>query len=223
MFFKKATKNLPDYWRDYVASLSGILDNTLADTTYVALDTETSGFDYEKDRILSIGWISLKNRKIEASSAHELFIDATHYDKKTVEIHGILKESSQEKLEELTVLKRLLADLSGAVILAHHAFFDIKMISEALGRHGLPKLQNPYIDTAFLYRLLPKTKQKIETHVTLDDLIQQFGIDAHDRHTALGDAYITAIAFLKMMSIIKPTSLKKISKSGGFWNRYRLF
>jgi DNA polymerase-3 subunit epsilon len=39
--------------------------------------------------------------------------------------------------------------------------------------------------------------------LTLDHLAKQYRIDTDDRHKALGDAYITAILFLKLVQKIK--------------------
>jgi DNA polymerase-3 subunit epsilon len=38
---------------------------------------------------------------------------------------------------------------------------------------------------------------------SLDELADKFDISKKDRHTAMGDAYITAIAFLKILNKLK--------------------
>ena len=48
-------------------------------------------------------------------------------------------------------------------------------------------------------------------HYALDDLADKFDISKKDRHTAMGDAYITAIAFLKIVK-----KLKEKKKKGEF-------
>ncbi|MNR44313.1 bifunctional ATP-dependent DNA helicase/DNA polymerase III subunit epsilon [compost metagenome] len=79
------------------------------------------------------------------------------------------------------------------------------MINKALERNGLPELKNHRLDTAFLYKktLIKSHLFERKDHYTLDDLADKFDISKKDRHTALGDAYITAIAFLKIVKKLK--------------------
>jgi DNA polymerase-3 subunit epsilon len=88
---------------------------------------------------------------------------------------------------------------------AHHAGFDIGMINSALKRLGLPKLKNTPLDTGVLYKktLLKSYLVQPKEHYSLDELAEKFLISKKDRHTALGDAYITALAFLKILVKIK--------------------
>jgi len=78
--------------------------------------------------------------------------------------------------------------------------FDIEMINAALKRMGLPKLKNKTIDTGILYK---KLEGKKDSHFNLDVLCEEFNIPKHDRHTAAGDAFITALLFLKIISKLK--------------------
>ncbi len=75
------------------------------------------------------------------------------------------------------------------------------MINKVLKRNRLPELKNRTLDTAELYKktLLISPILERKDHYTLDDLAEKFDISVKDRHTALGDAYITAIAFLKIL------------------------
>jgi len=65
---------------------------------------------------------------------------------------------------------------------------------------NLPKLKNKSIDTGILYK---KLEGKKNAHFSLDKLSDEFNISKHDRHTASGDAYITALLFLKILSKLK--------------------
>ena len=85
--------------------------------------------------------------------------------------------------------------------MAHHAAFDIAMINQALKRLNLPKLKNKVIDTGHLYK-----KTKLDTskkHFSLDYLSERFKIPQHDRHTASGDAFITALLLVKLIGVLK--------------------
>jgi len=178
---------------------------TIEETRFVVLDTETTGFDYENDRILCIGALVLQNGVISVQNSLEVYIEQDHYDKSTAQIHGILKAFILKRPSELEALQQFLAFLGDSVIIAHHTTFDVTMINKALERHGLPELKNQRLDTAILYKktLIKSHLFERKDHYTLDDLADKFDISKKDRHTALGDAYITAIAFLKIVKKLK--------------------
>ena len=178
---------------------------TIEETRFVVLDTETTGFDYENDRILCIGALVLQNGIIAIQNSFEVYIEQDHYDKSTAQIHGILKAFILKRPSELEALQQFLAFLGDSVIIAHHTTFDVTMINKALERHGLPELKNQRLDTAILYKktLIKSHLFERKDHYTLDDLADKFDISKKDRHTALGDAYITAIAFLKIVKKLK--------------------
>lgn len=172
---------------------------------FVVLDTETTGFDYINDRILCIGALVLQNNTINIQDSFEIFIEQEHYDKSTAKIHGILKEWIVSRPSELEALQQFLVFLGDSIIIAHHTYFDITMINNALERNGLPKLKNKTLDTAVLYKktLIKSYLLERKDTYTLDELADKFDISKKDRHTAIGDAYITAIAFLKILSKLK--------------------
>lgn len=178
---------------------------SIEETRFVVLDTETTGFDYDNDRILCIGALVLQNGIIAIQDSFEVYIEQDHYDKSTAQIHGILKAFVIQRPTELEALEQFLAFLGDSIIIAHHTTFDITMINKALERNGLPELNNKRLDTAILYKktLIKSHLFERKDHYTLDDLADKFDISKKDRHTALGDAYITAIAFLKIVSKLR--------------------
>lgn len=178
---------------------------TIEETRFVVLDTETTGFDYDNDRILCIGALVLQNSTISIQDSLEVYIEQDHYDQSTAQIHGILKDFVVKRPSELEALQQFLDFLGDAVIIAHHASFDITMINRALVRNGFQELKNKSLDTGVLYKktLIKSHLFERKDHYTLDDLADKFDISKKDRHTALGDAYITAIAFLKIVKKLR--------------------
>ncbi len=178
---------------------------SIEETRFVVLDTETTGFDYDNDRILCIGALVLQNNMISIQDSFEVYVQQDHYDKSTAQIHGILKDFVLKRPNELEALQQFLTYLGDAVIIAHHTIFDVTMINRALVRNGLPELVNKTLDTAHLYKktLIKSHLFERKDHYTLDDLADKFDISKKDRHTALGDAYITAIAFLKIVKKLR--------------------
>lgn len=178
---------------------------TIEETRFVVLDTETTGFDYTNDRILCIGALVLQNNIIAVQNSFEVYIKQDHYNGSTARIHGILKDFILKRPSESEALEQFLDFLRDAVIIAHHAGFDITMINRALERNGMPELKNKTLDTGVLYKktLIKSHLFERKDHYTLDDLADKFDISKKDRHTALGDAYITAIAFLKIIKKLR--------------------
>jgi len=218
MNFSKMIKTLLSYVLDNSEKPSDEdLLGEISTSRFVVLDTETTGFDYENDRILCIGAIVLQNNTISIQDSFEVYIQQEHYNKATAQIHGILKDFVLDRPEELEVLQQFLAFLGDSIIIAHHTAFDVTMINKALERNGLPKLKNRTLDTAMLYKktLIVSNLLERKEHYSLDDLADKFDISKKDRHTAMGDAYITAIAFLKILKKLrekKEITLKELFK-----------
>jgi len=204
-FFTKIKTFIQSLWSSSDNSLDEEILGEIDSLRFVVLDTETTGFDYEKDRILCIGAIVLQDYRIPLTESLEIFIQQEHYNQSTAQIHGILKASVLDRPNELEALHQFVAYLGDSIIVAHHAIFDVTMINRALERNGMPILKNKTLDTGVLYKktLLNSPLLERKDHYSLDDLADKFDISKKDRHTAMGDAYITAIAFLKILNKLK--------------------
>ena len=189
----------PDFWKEYLLHFKEKQPTALKDIRFVVFDTETTGLNIANDRILSIGAVAVKNNVIDIADSFEMYVKQDKFDASTVEIHGILKEGNIVKVDEEFAVKEFLKFIKNSVLVAHHAAFDIAMMNEALKRVGLPKLKNRSVDTGVIFKMTEFHKNG-NMHYGLDELCKIFTIKQHDRHTASGDAYITALIFLKILS-----------------------
>ena len=208
--FSKKHQNLPKFWSDYMSSFQSVASQDIDTIRFVVLDTETTGFDLERDRILSIGAVSLQKKSINVGKSLELYIKQERYSSESAKIHGIIKNERRSCYTEAEALKIFLNYISNAVLVAHHAYFDITMINNALRRNGLPSLINKVLDTGTLYKktLLNSPLLERRDSYSLDHIADKFNISKKDRHTALGDAYITALAFMYILN--RMTSKEKL-------------
>ena len=210
-------KNHPSFWKTYSKKFKLKKPTSIETTRFVVFDTETTGLNSSTDKILSIGAISIVNNTIEVADSFEIYLKQEEFNPKTVEIHGILKEGEIIKINEERAIEKFINYIGNSVLVAHHAAFDIEMINTSLKRLKLPKLKNKRIDTGILYKKLAGKK---DNHFSLDVLCKEFNIPKHDRHTASGDAYITALLFLKIISKLKQernlnySDLFRIEKKG---------
>jgi DNA polymerase-3 subunit epsilon len=196
------TNNYPDFWKDYTNRFKNTEPKPINDIRFIVFDTETTGLDIKKDRILSIGTLGITNFTIHVSDQLEVYVKQDIFKAETVKIHGLLKNGKTSQTEETEAVKEFINHIKDAVLVAHHVAFDVAMINAVLHRMKLPKLKNEFIDTGYLFKLTKHNRNNM-LHFSLDDLSQRFNIPQHDRHTASGDALITALLFLKLVSILK--------------------
>ena len=145
-------KDYPKYWKTYSNHFKTKKSNDLDLTRFIIFDTETTGLNPSSDRILSIGAISIIGNKIDIADSFELYLKQDTFNADTVEIHGILKEGNIAKIEEEQAIIQFLDYIKDAVLVAHHAAFDIAMVNESLVRLGLPRLKNKSLDTGILFK-----------------------------------------------------------------------
>ncbi|MDZ7613670.1 MAG: 3'-5' exonuclease [Flavobacteriaceae bacterium] len=193
---------LPDFWKRYSDHFRSKLPLDIDVVRFVVLDTETTGLDPVKDRILSIGCVGLHENKISVADSLEIYLSQDQFNTETVAVHGLLKNGKFHKQTEQEAIEQLLPFLKNAVIVAHHADFDLTVLNNTLRRLSLPKLKNKVLDTGVLFKKTTLCTSS-DTHYSLDDLCDLFSIKKHDRHTAAGDAFLTAILFLKITAQLK--------------------
>ncbi|WP_405292178.1 PolC-type DNA polymerase III [Algibacter sp. Ld11] len=201
-WFNRKQNDYPQFYLDYLELFKKKAKGPIEDTRFVAFDTETTGFDKKEDRVLSIGAVAFTGKTIPINNSFELYIHQDIFKSETVKIHGLMKNGNQEKVTELEAIEAFLEYIKNSVLIAHHAGFDKNMMNEMLLRNGLGRLKNKFIDTGVLFK---KSKHKIyqdslQNHYSLDDLCKELNVPKVDRHTASGDALITALAFLKILS-----------------------
>lgn len=181
---------------------------------FVVLDCETTGLDARRDALVSIGAVGVQEGQIRLDDTFEALLKV-RYNSASVVVHGITREEAElHGMTEPEALLQLLAYLGDAVIVGHHIGFDIEVLNLAMQRNfGIP-LQNRWLDTMELTLhlenegALPAASQRHSPDLptqarrrdfSLDGLCRLFHIAPHDRHTAAGDAFITAQLFIKLL------------------------
>lgn len=192
--FKTSTKHKPPFWLDYLSSFKSPVS-----PYFVAFDCETTGLDTRKDKLLSIGAVRFTADRILVHQSMELMVHQDNVDESSVKIHGILPSTTEEaERSEQQVIKHFLAFIGNSYLVGHHIRFDVAMIDQALKRMGLGKLKNRTHDTNLIFK--QQNHYPLEQNISLDDLCAHFRLKAENRHTALGDAYLTAVIHQRLTS-----------------------
>ena len=201
---------MPEFWKDYKAHFKNKPPQRIDEVRFIVFDTETTGLDISSDRILTFGAISIFKNEMDVGDSLEIYLKQEIFNADSVEIHGILKEGNTIKHTEKEAIISFLEYAKNAILVAHHAAFDVAMINAGLKRMGLPKLKNKVLDTGILFKKTNLCKNK-EKHYSLDQLSDTFNLRKHDRHTASGDAFLTGLIFLKILSNLKKSRNIKLN------------
>ncbi|MBN6186093.1 3'-5' exoribonuclease [Aneurinibacillus sp. BA2021] len=172
-------------------------DRHLRTMRFVVFDTETTGFHpFAGDEVISIGAVVIQNGQLQESEYFHEYIRPTRPIPSIVtDITGISNEDVQDAPPALPVLHKFLSFVADSYLVAHCADFDVNFLNSRLKKLCKTKLYNPAIDTMTLaYHLLPTN-----TSYGLDVLLEQHNIEITGRHTALGDALMTAQLYIKFI------------------------
>jgi DNA polymerase III subunit epsilon len=188
-------------------------DTPAGEIRFVALDTETTGLDPRRDRIITIGAVAVCGGEILLEDSFEALLKIA-YNNASVTVHGITRDEAIGGMEEKEALSLFLDYLRDGVIVGHHIGHDIEALNCACERHFGGRLHNRSLDTMDLTLHLNDggafAGRPMAEGFSLDGLCQMFGVTAHDRHTAGGDAFLTAQIFLRLLRAAKTVGRDKL-------------
>jgi DNA polymerase III subunit epsilon len=191
-------------------------DSDHVDTVrFVVLDSETTGLDPRKDRLITIGAVVVQNGEIILEDSFEALLKVAH-NTSAVTVHGITRDDSLRGFDEPEALELFLPYLRDGVIVGHHIGHDVATFNAAYDRHFGFELTNRFLDTMDLTLHLERDgafqdQEQIKSF-TLDALCEMFDVIPHDRHTAPGDAFITAQVFLRLLNLARKVGRTELSR-----------
>jgi DNA polymerase-3 subunit epsilon len=127
------------------------LGTPLAEVTFCVLDLETTGTSPTESFITEVG--ACKVRMGEVQGSFQTLVDPGEPVPAFIRLlTGISDELLAQAPPIESVLPSLLEFMSGSVIVAHNARFDVGFVNAALARWGHEPLTNRVVDTAALAR-----------------------------------------------------------------------
>jgi DNA polymerase III subunit epsilon len=167
--------------------------------SFTVFDTETTGlFAAQGDEIISIGALRIVNRRLLRQESYEQLVDPRRTVPETsIAIHGITPDLlvGMPTIDE--VLPRFADFAADTVLVGHNAAFDLQFLRAKQRSSGV-RFDLPVLDTLLLSAVV---HPEHDSHA-LDAIAERLGIDVIGRHTALGDAIVTAEIFLRLLDLL---------------------
>lgn len=176
---------------------------------FVVVDVETTGLNPAEERVCEVGALRLVNGK-EQGRFHSLVQPHRGMTQGARAKHRI----TDEMLRGAPPFERIAADLrqfmSGSILVAQNAEFDLSFLNAEFQRAGMSKLALPAIDTIALAR---RVRPGLSGY-NLDSLAHHFKLTFSERHRSIGDCEVTGQVFWKCLEALRPRSLQDLLAKG---------
>ncbi|GMV45213.1 MAG: hypothetical protein AMXMBFR66_06110 [Pseudomonadota bacterium] len=182
----------------------------LVELTFTVFDTETTGLEPSAgDKIIQIGAVRIDAGKLRRHDSFEQLVDPERdLPQAGIAIHGIRAEMLAGQPKIAAVLAAFGAFAADSVLVAHNAAFDMRFLQLEEAASGV-RFDMPVLDTLLLSALLHPHQ---ESH-RLEAIAERLGVPVLGRHTALGDAIVTAEVFLKMIPLLEAAGIGTLAQA----------
>jgi DNA polymerase-3 subunit epsilon len=168
---------------------------------FAIIDFETNGLDKGKHRIIEVA-VKRIHKNGDPIDEISTLINPEVADAGPTFIHHIKTEELVGAPKFKDFAPELLSRLSGSIVVAHHAAFEDGFLGAELARLSVGVKAMPCIDTLWLARqVIDLPNYKLAT------VLEAFGLQEEDAHTALGDVRLLA----KLLPVL--LSKSKVLKS----------
>ena len=206
---KSDAVDVPTYWRRYRGLWPARQPESTAleDIRFVVLDTETTGLDHTRDRVVSFGAVRVRGNAIDVADAVDWRVQAKlPSSRASIEVHGVLNGELETGIPEARFVERLVDYVGNDVLVGYRPGFDLAILNRLVREHTGDRLRNRSLDVFDIgmrvdYPLKPGFVNP--EPYRFDALCARYAIENPDRHTALGDAYATALLLLKLLAKLK--------------------
>jgi DNA polymerase III epsilon subunit len=165
----------------------------ISDLDFVAFDTETTGLNPRKDRVVEIAAVKFRDGKVVGKKSWLINPDRS-IPYWVQRVHGITPAMVADKPSFKEVLPEFAAFVQDSVLVAHNARFDVSFMGEEIRRSNGAVPVNQVLDSLALFRnWFPEARS-----YSLTAMADRLGIEPQGAfHRAMADSMYLALAMNK--------------------------
>lgn len=190
----------------------------LASARYVVFDTELTSLDRRTGRLLSVGALAMEGSRIRLGGEfYRLVNPGVEVPAPGVLIHGLRPHDVSQGGSAGDVAVEFEQFAAGAILVGHFVSIDLRAIRAARPK-GFPQ---PAVDTAqvhaWLLRSGPLTEEahRALDRLDLESVARAHGVEPRHAHHALGDAWVTALLWQRLLAALERRNIVTIGDLRG--------
>lgn len=191
-------------------------DTALSDLPALVFDCETTGLDVTRDRMVSIGAVRLQGARLFRSLVLDRLVNpGVPIPPRSTAVHGIT-DAMVEAAPSFGKVEPLFRELAeGCVLIGHNVPFDIAILRLEYEAAGIDWPTPHSLDLLQLVTVLDPALES----ASLDALADFWGVENRGRHTALGDALVTAEIFRVLLPRLADLGVHTLGDANDFCGR----
>ncbi len=176
----------------------------------LALDLETTGLDSRKARMIEFGAVPIEGGKLLREASISRLVDCGEpIPPVATSVHGIGNADLVGQPAFGAVAPEIEGALAGRVAIGHTVGFDLAILAKERERAGLPPLKVAALDVRVLAQLVSRDLPSY----SLEGLAAWLGVEAGERHRALGDAETAARIFLALVPRLREAGVRTLGEA----------
>ena len=176
----------------------------------VAFDTETTGLDTARARILQVGAVKISSGRIDETQTFQQYVNPGEpIPAANTAIHGIRDEDVAQASDFAPVKSEFDDWCADAVMIGYSSGFDLAMFRREHGLAGIEWIPPRSLDVRYLANIVVPNLP----NYSLDTIAYWLGVEIHDRHSALGDAIATAEIFLDLIPLLRERGIRTLAEA----------
>jgi len=165
----------------------------LKDTKFCVIDLETTGLNTKTDEMIAFACVPVHELKLLVNNAYYTLVKPEKYNIKSMKYHGISIDDLKNAPTFKEVAYKILETLDG-IIVGHSVEFDYRFLKKSFKKIGI-KFKKNIIDIVLIEKWLAKKNSDLELDLTIEGLMNRYGLNDYYRHNAFADAFFTAQIF----------------------------